>query len=456
MISRRSVLSGTAFAALSALPVAVASPAILRPGPGRPARRPNVLVLVTDDQPGDTLWALPKLRRHMERYGIAFTEARTTTPLCAPARSSILTGRYAHRHGVRDNEHPLLLDPRTTLQHRLRETGYRTGMVGKYLNGWRAGDAPPGFEKYAVMARPRYEDAVWNVDGTQHKRSKYTTTVVREEAVRFLREGDDRPWFLYVAPYAPHAPFQAEPKYAGLAVPEWRPRPSAGESDRSDKPPYIQASGATSAAGQDLRAKQLRALRSVDDLFAAMIEELARAGSLDDTVIAVVSDNGYSWSDHGWMRKSVPYAPAVRVPMWLSWPARLPGGADRRLAANIDLAATLLEAARAEPLDADGRSLLSPWEREVLLVEWWNGREKTANQPPTWASALTHDRQYIEYYDTVLDDAGLPTEGTGAVTFRESYDLVKDPHQLTNLLADDDATSPLAGVLRDLRLTGAR
>ncbi|GAA3219318.1 sulfatase [Actinocorallia longicatena] len=453
MISRRTVLTGTALTALGALPAAAASPAAPPPARRRRQARPNLLVLVTDDQPMDTGWGLPRLHRHMAEQGVTFTFAHTTTPLCAPARSSIMTGRRAHHHGVRDNRHPRRLDATRTLQHRLRETGYRTGMVGKYLNGWRAEDAPPFFEHYAMMARPRYEDALWSVNGGRYKRSQYTTSVVRDEALSFLGEPDPRPWFLYVAPYAPHAPYHPEPKYADLEVPPWTPGPDAAEPDRSDKPPYIRDSEATVTDGRELRAKQLRALRSVDDLFAALVAGLRASGQLENTVIAVISDNGYSWSQHGWLRKSVPYAPAVRVPLWLAWPRGGLGGgrADGRMAANIDLAPTLLEAAGAEPLPCDGRSLLSTWDRPELVIEWWNGREKIAHQPPTWTSLLSRDRQYTEYLDTYLDAEGRPTEGTGAVVFREYYDLRSDPDQLRNLLPEGADPARLGAQLRRLR-----
>jgi arylsulfatase A-like enzyme len=131
--------------------------------------------------------------------------------------------------------------------------------------------------------------------------------------------------------------------------------------------------------------------------------------------------------------KATPYFPAVRVPMFARWPGQLAAGVQEPgLVANVDIAPTVLEAAGVAPDPAvplDGRSLLSPFERDRLLLEFQGGN----NQPgvPTWAANLTADAQYVEYFD----------DATGAASFREYYDLVNDPYQLTNLLGDADPTN---------------
>ncbi|SEG75615.1 Arylsulfatase A [Thermomonospora echinospora] len=442
LLTRRTFLFGAATAA------AVTGICGRTSRPGADDGRPNVLLVVTDDQPLGTEWATPALRELVGGQGVTFTRAYATTPLCAPSRASILSGRYAHNHGVLQNERPQRLDQGTVLPRYLREAGYRTALFGKYLNGWNVHQAPPHFDEYALMQPPKYGSAMWNVNGTVSSQSAYSTSLIRDHAVEFLRRQrrSERPWFLYVSPYAPHKPFTPEQGYAGLAVPEWNGNPAVAETDKRDKPEYVQQADTTLGEGREIRAGQLRTLRSVDDLFRALRAELLAQGQLDDTLIIVISDNGYCWADHGWGAKSVPYGPAVRIPLYMSWPAGgiAGGGVDDRLVANIDIAPTILDAVdvrhggplsgRGGLLDGglDGRSLLRPQVRDRLLLEWWRAGPHQARH--SWAATVTADYQYVEYYDTVLHGGVLT--GTGAILYREYYDLRRDPYQLTNLLHD--------------------
>jgi len=429
-LTRRRVLLSGAVAAT----VAGICGGTSRPVSGR--GRPNVLLLVTDDQPLHTEWAMPVLRDMIKRSGVRFTRAYATTPLCGPSRASILSGRYAHNHGVLQNGRPERLDQSTVLPRYLREAGYRTAMFGKYLNGWDVHQAPPHFDEYALMHPPKYGETWWNVNGKVSRKRAYSTSLIRDHAVRFLRRhrASGRPWFLYLTPYAPHAPFTPEARYANLSVPSWRGNPAVAESDKRDKPFYIRRSDPDLHRARRIRAGQLRTLRSVDDLLGAVRDELRAQRRLDDTLIIVISDNGYCWGDHGWHAKSVPYSPAVRIPLYLSWPAGGlgRGATDDRLVANIDIMPTILDAAGIDPGAArlDGRSLLRPGERDRLLLEWWKRGPGQAGH--SWAATVTRDYQYIEHYDTILR-RGRPV-GSGAVVHREYYDLRKDPHQLTNLL----------------------
>ncbi|REE97305.1 arylsulfatase A-like enzyme [Thermomonospora umbrina] len=430
-MGRRTVLVASA---------ATAAVAGLCGGSARPVtghRRPNVLLIVTDDQPLGTGWAIPAVRGLVGGHGVTYPRAYATTPLCGPSRASVLTGRYAHHHGVLQNGRPWpgRLDQRTTLPHHLRAAGYRTAMFGKYINGWDVHQAPPGFDEFSLMQPPKYGDASWNVNGTVAEHPAYTTSLVRDGAVDFLRRQRDssRPWFLYVAPYAPHKPFTPEERYARLDVPPWEGNPAVDEDDREGKPAYIRSADATEDEGRDIRRGQLRTLRSVDDMFRALHHELAEQGRLRDTLIIVVSDNGYCWGDYGWKAKSIPYGPSTRVPLFLSWPG---GGfgrgvVDGRLVANIDIAPTILDATGVRPLTPlDGRSLLRSGSRDRLLLEWWKQGDRQAGH--SWASTVTPDYQYIEHYDLRLRD-GLLT-GQGDIVHREYYDLRGDHHQLRNLL----------------------
>ncbi|MEW1901198.1 sulfatase [Streptomyces sp. NPDC086147] len=429
--SRRGVLAGAAAVAAGAtVPVLAAAPARAA------AARPNVLLIVTDDQPKQTEWATPKTVAWLAGQGVRFTNGHATTPLCAPSRSSVFSGRYAHNHGVRNNGASRSLDQHTTLQRYLKQAGYRTGLFGKYLNSWNLSDAPPHFEEFALL-KPSYVDGTFNVDGTVQTVPGYTTTVVKNRALAFIDKSrtDDRPWFAYVTPYASHGPNTPEPKYAGTDVPAWDGRPSVPEADRSDKPAYVREATQTLADGRLTRAKQLRTLRSVDDAVGAFRDKLAALGQLDNTLVIYIGDNGFNWADHGLGGKGVPYRPAHEVPFYLSWPGGGLGGGttDNRIVANIDIAPTVLDAAGITPdTPHDGRSLLGGYSRDHLLIEWWRQGTGTEGQN-TWSSYVAKDRQYTEYYELHTDASGN-VGGTGRVKFREYYDLDADPYQLSNSL----------------------
>lgn len=430
-IGRRGFLAGSVAAA------AVAASGSLAARPARAATRPNVLVVVTDDHPKGTAWSMSKARNWLVGSGVEFTNGHVTTPLCAPSRSTIFSGRYAHNHGVRDNGHAHNLDQSTTFQRHLQNAGYRNGFFGKYLNGWNVADAPPHFEDYALLSPVGYNDGQFNHNGTIATVPGYTTHRIRDFALDFIDKGatDARPWFAYVAPYASHGPRTAEPKYADTAVPAWSGRPSVGEADKSDKPAYIQNAAATLADGRAIRREQLRSLLSVDDALQAFHDKLEATGQLADTLVVFIGDNGFLWADHGWTKKSVPYRPAIEVPFWLSWPAGGfgSGTTDGRLVANVDISATVLDAAGiTPPTPQDGHSLLGTHSRDHLLTEWWK-HGTGAGGPNTWASYVSKTGQYTEYYSLHTDAGGVPV-GTGNVVFREYYDLANDPYQLVNKL----------------------
>ncbi|MEU8774504.1 sulfatase [Streptomyces sp. NPDC048606] len=434
-VGRRGFLTGAA-----AVAAAAATPALARSaaaaGPSPAAARPNILLIVTDDHPKHTDWAISQTVDWLGGNGVTFTHGHAATPLCAPSRSSILTGRHAHHHGVRNNAASRGLDQSTTVQRRLRDAGYRTGLFGKYLNSWPLADNPPHFEEWALL-QPAFNAARWNIDGTVQELPGYTTNVIKNRTLAFLDKSttDTRPWFAYVTPYASHEPNVPAPKYSDTPVPPWNGRPSVPEADRSDKPPYIREATSTLADAQELRTRQLRSLRSVDDAVRAIRDRLAALGQLENTLVVFTGDNGYTWADHGWLKKSVPYSPAHEVPFYLSWPAGGFGGGttDGRIVANIDIAPTILDAAGIPaPAGLDGHSLLGPASRDHLLVQWWK-QGAGGTGPRTWASYVAKDKQYTEYYDLHTDATGA-VSGTGQVTFREYYDLAADPHQLRNLL----------------------
>jgi arylsulfatase A-like enzyme len=405
------------------------------------AQAPNVLIIVTDDQRAtDTMWAMPKTRRYFQRQGVEYPNGFAVTPLCCPSRATIFTGRYAHNTGVKSNGFPGALDTTTVFTRLLQEAGYQTGLVGKFLNSWPVTQAPPYFDRWALGGNP-YRNPTFNVNGNVSSVEGYSTTLIKRYSLRFLRrfEADDpAPWFLYVAPEAPHHPWIPEPRYAGVDLPPWRGNPAVFERDRSDKPPFFQDIDFSIAEGRRVRRHQIRTLMSVDDMVGDIFSTLGSLGEREKTLAFFLSDNGYLWADHhlgGDRRtagqKRLPYTPSVRVPFFARWPRKLAAGTqDARLTGTPDIAPTVLAAAGVPPDPSktrlDGRSLLEPDTRDRILFEYWNGHDST--WIPTWASLRTRQYQYIEYYSD--DDQTR--------TFSEYYDLVHDPWQLTNLLDDGD------------------
>jgi arylsulfatase A-like enzyme len=409
-----------------------------RPTPalGSPAP-PNVLIIMTDDQRVDTMGMMPRTLRWFDSGGTEFTNAFVTTPLCCPSRASIMTGRYVHNHDVHNNFSSSSLDQRSTLQRYLHDAGYFTGIAGKYLNDWDLEVDPPYFDRWAIQ-RHGYLGTKYNLDGNVKKVKKYTTDFIRDRAVGMLRsfeQDDARPWLLYVHPFAPHDPFLPANRHKRVKVPVWAPPPSAGEVDRTDKPMVVQSRGQTVDQARKDRKGQLRTLIAADQMVKRVMQELDRLGEAGPTLAFFLSDNGFFWAEHGLFDKRFPYTEAMQVPLFMRWPGRVaPGASDGRLAASIDVSATILDAAGIEPdpdYPLDGRTLLEPGSRERLLVEHFIDPQDVAILD--WATIRTATYQYTEWYDRTAQEA---------VIAREYYDLAQDPFQLTNLLGDGNPSDP--------------
>ena len=428
------------------------------PGASRPARAqeapPNILIVMTDDQRADhTLGVMPETTKYFEGKGTTFSNAMATTPLCCPSRASIFTGRYAHNHKVRNNGTGAAraLDQETTSQYYLQQAGYRTGIFGKYLNGWDLANPPPYFDEYAIMKRGYYSTLFGlqrNGTHIQREVSGYTTSFISHKAADFIKNSeadDDRPWLMYVTPFAPHHPAMPLPRHWFDPVPDFEPNPAMLEEDLSDKPPQLE--GYTEPFDEARltykRERQLRTLMAVDELFENVTDALEDAEETN-TLVIFMSDNGFMWGEHGFIRKGLPYLPSLRIPLMMRWDGQVLSGIDERLAANMDIAPTVLDAANVTPdHDVDGKSLLEEWDREEILTEVF-GYE---SRPDVyWASILSLDFQYVEYY-----------EGTETVPlFREYYDLNNDPWQLENLFGDGDLLNDPDFASLSSRLAGYR
>jgi arylsulfatase A-like enzyme len=417
-------------------------------GQDAPARRPNIVVVVLDDLDAASLHALPGVTARLADQGLVFERHFVANPLCAPSRASLLTGLYPHNHGVLSNGLPDGGFARyrerghegTDVAARLHAAGYRTALLGKYLNDYPhgAGESyvPPGWDDWHAVLEDRRADnfGYWvNDNGRVSRPDEYQTDFLARRALEFVRDPRrrrDQPFFLYLAPAAPHAPSTPAPRHLTLFTGARAPRtPAFDEADVSDKPAWLQAQ--PRLAPRQIRRldrfhrRRLQSLAAVDEMTARLLGALDESGELARTYVWFTSDNGYVQGQHRFPGgKNAPYEEAVRVPLLVRGPGVPAGGTRGHLVSNIDYAATFLEIAgtrTSAPLD--GRSLLpllrerppSPdgW-RDALLVE----RERSGDPffIPAYKALRTANAAYIEY-------------ATGAV---EYYDLERDPHQLDN------------------------
>ncbi|MEA2446656.1 MAG: hypothetical protein QOK47_293, partial [Actinomycetota bacterium] len=322
-----------------------------RPGgpQNAPPPHPNILVIITDDQrPTGTMDVMPQTRSWFENEGTTYPHGYVTTPVCCPSRASIFSGLYVHNHGVRTNEDAEKLAPEHLLQTYLQGAGYRTSIVGKYLvhpgpydDPQNAGIDPPHFDDWRTFLGG-YRPTLFNVNGELETVDEYATTYIADSASELLNDyesSDAQPWFLYVAPFAPHYPWVPGPKYKDATLPEWDVPPSVSDPSSAGKPPWVERAKVPFKRAVLARNHQLRTLMSVDDLVERVMGEAQELGELDDTLVFYLSDNGYHWGEHGLGEKSSPYVESIGVPFYARWPGHLDAGAtDNRLAANIDIA----------------------------------------------------------------------------------------------------------------------
>jgi N-acetylglucosamine-6-sulfatase len=421
------------------------------PSPAAVAPTPNIVLFLTDDQRYDTLEHMPIVQREMVERGINFTNAYATTPLCCPSRASILTGLYAHNHGVLANEGPRggwrRFDPRSTLATWLQGNGVRTMLFGKYLNLYANEGVPQGWTEWFAIwdTGHKYYDYTVNNNGDVRvygdKQKWYSADLLAQKAASAVRREPKRPFFLYLAFDGPHAPATpARPDLKSFASQPLQQPPSYNEADVSDKPSWVQQLPPLTPVEQQqldkFRRDQLATLQSIDRGVGSIIETLRAKGRLEHTWLVFMSDNGISLGEHRYgAHKSCGYEECVRVPLVIvPPPARAaefgPPRADGRLVLNIDIAPTLADLVGAVPdQPMDGVSLLPALRDQRAVVRTEGLLELSADDEETAFRGLRTDRwKYLRY------DNGE----------RELYDLQVDPHELDNLAAGSDHADVVA------------
>jgi N-acetylglucosamine-6-sulfatase len=431
--------------------------------------RPNVVVLMTDDQTLASLATMQQTNQLLGQAGTVFEQAIASYPLCCPSRATALTGQYAHNHQVLHNAGPLggyhRLDHANTLPVWLQEAGYRTMHVGRYLNRYEYVDGiPPGWSDWHGSPHSTaFNYFSWQVNENgalvqypvaDHP-DEYATDFHGRRASELIEQAapGEQPFYLQVWFVAPHrgAPRDADdpttlgtpspaPRHRDLFSTVGMPRPpSFDEEDVLDKPQVVadrpRLDPATVAGIEENWRQELESLQAVDEAVARIVATLERTGELANTMILFTSDNGFMHGEHRVeAEKVLLYEESVRVPLIARGPGFPTGFRDPRPVANIDLVPTIVDAAEAAPRRVlDGRSLLelvddrTAWWGRDLLIE--NGRG--ANRVPPYRAIRTNRFVYAEHLST------------GEV---ELYDLERDPNQLFSL----DVSPRYEAVQRDL------
>ncbi|MFO7973729.1 MAG: sulfatase [Candidatus Hydrogenedentota bacterium] len=389
---------------------------------------------------GNDYYQTPNLDA-LARKSAYFNNAFVTTSLCSPSRASILTGCYAHIHGVMNNS-TALPSSLPTFAQLLQENGYETAFIGKWHMGGHS-DAPrPGFDHWvSFRGQGHYKDPALNVDGQTVKKTGYLTDILTDYAINFIRKPHDRPFMLYLSHKAVHADFDTLDRFEGRFQGTSYPYPDSmadTEENYKGKPHWVKRQR-NSWHGVDGIYNNTRDLDTVvrqtaetvlglDENMGRLTSALREENLLDDTFLALTSDNGFMFGEHGLIDKRAMYEPSIRVPLFVHCPALIPEPRRiEQMVLNIDFAPTFLEIGRAKvPESMQGRSFLGllkdpeeHWREDFLYEYFW---ERAFPQTPTVLGVRT-DRYKFMHYHGIWDRYEL-------------YDLENDPQEMNNLLGD--------------------
>ena len=436
-------------------------------------RQPNVLFVLLDDLRWDTLGyaghphvKTPHIDR-IAREGINFRNAFSTTSLCSPSRASLLSGVYAHRHGVTNNftEFPASME---SFPRALQRAGYQTAYVGKYHMGENNDEPRPGFDYFVThKGQGRYFDNELNFNGQRREVVKgYYTTVVTDIALDWLKQDHaGKPWMMILGHKAPHSFYTPEEKYSRTFDSVPVPYPASAFS-LGDKPGWIKERMSTwhgiygplfewRRTFPDARPEAVKdfermvhaywgTIQSVDDSVGRLRAWLEASGQLDNTIIVFVGDNGLLQGEHGMVDKRTMHEPSIRIPMAIRFPGltTTPKVIDQQVLTE-DMAPSLLELTGTAPIGGiDGRS----WVRLVKSGD------------PTWRKSWFYYYNYEAEFPYTPNVRGVRTEDWKYVHYphgdgqpdrhmAELYNLRADPGENRNLIADPGSASVL-GTLR--------
>ncbi|MFB3827146.1 MAG: sulfatase [Bryobacteraceae bacterium] len=429
----------------------------------RRARRPNVVVILTDDQRWDAMSCAghPFLKTpNMDRIageGVRFSNAFVTTSLCSPSRASYLSGVYAHTHQVINNftEFPAAL---ASYPRQLQAAGYRTAYIGKWHMGEENDNPRPGFDYWAShRGQGKYNDTEFNINGKRQMLNGYYTHRVTDLAVDWLKQAGRSPFLMILGHKAPHGIWIPESKYERAFDGVEIRKPATATDTGAGKPEWIRQRVPTwhGIDGPLYGVKDyarfvrtyLATILSVDDAVGRVYEALRASGELDNTVLVFASDNGFLIGEHGAIDKRVMYEESIRVPLLVRYPElfRTPRVASE-MVLNVDLAPSLLDICGAPPLErVHGRS----WKNAAL------GQERN------WRKSWYYEYNFEKEFPYTPNVRGVRTdswkymhapEGEGRPDrhLAELYNLEADPAETRNLIAAPEAQAKLAELRSEL------
>jgi N-acetylglucosamine-6-sulfatase len=453
--------------------------------------KPNIVLVVTDDQTVSDLYArggrgahgprvMPETLRLIAGAGVTFGRAYSSNPISCPSRSTILTGQYSFNHGIFANvfpdggfcSAPGRLDLNRSLPVWLQARGYRTLHYGRFLNGWGNGNEsliPPGWDEWVTSVdTPESPAALYygyhlNQDGAISSKfgrvgrldpDNYFTDVITSKAVAELDDFNPaQPFYLQLDERAPHEdlvnPIGPEPalRDAKALRHQLPPRPpSFNEVNTSDKAPFLRHSHRLNhrqiRSIKHRNRRRLQSLLAVDDSVERLMAELQHLGELDDTYVIFMSDNGFLRGEHRFIKgKRRPYEPSTRIPILIRGPGIPAGKLSRELVANVDIAPTIVDLAGANPTRTlDGRSMI-PFARDPdhrsarpILLESYFGHFGFGNYEPVRAegAGAKASRQPTPktWKAIVIGRWKLIRYSKGVY---ELYDLHRDSDELTSL-----------------------
>ena len=469
-----------------------------------PPKRPNVLVIETDDMRADDLRFMPNVRRLIKQRGLSFENSFAPDPLCAPSRASFLSGQYAHNHHVYTHQEPYgfaAFEDQQSIATVMHGAGYQTGLVGKYLNGYgeqylRSDKSslryiPPGWDQWYAGSdhlwdfdSPNYAGGTYsynklvqNINGTIHSFPKqYSTDVVAEQA-RGVIDGFEKksraPWFVWWTPTAPHHGLPRESddpaptrrrdgqfsEWDTPGRPNWvkgrfdsqithgagAPTSGSAEEDTSDKPYYLRKQPELTQAEKDAETNVTR--QRAESLFALDVQirqtfrHLRKLHQLRNTVIVFTSDNGYYLGEH--LRRTGKvnlHEPSLRVPLLVVGPG-VPHGRRYDPVTTVDLAPTFAAYAGTAMPGADGSSMLPT----ISGDQGWDRAVVTEGMMGfgRYGEKFALGRSPLDTRGLRLGRWKLTRYSTGEA---ELYDLKADPLELNNLAR----VTAYAGTLRQL------
>jgi N-acetylglucosamine-6-sulfatase len=436
---------------------------------------PNVVVILVDDARADDLSSLPQIESRIGAAGATYVNAYSPFPLCCPARASILTGQYAHNHGVLDNKAPLggfaKFEDANTLATWLT-SDYTTGFIGKYLNEYKLPYRPPGWDNWMIPVGSVYDyrNTSWNINGVRKTYPGYRTDTMGTLASDFIEShaDDAQPFLLFTSIVAPHAGNPTEPDDPNLVYGTTKfPTPNVSntyrnvlgkipntdpafnEADVSDKPlrPAPLAAWEIDAINE-VNGQRRESLLSAQDAVRQVVDTLQETGELDNTYIVFASDNGYMLGDHRIRGGKVfPYEVTAHIPLMIRGPGIPAGSVVRQGVGLHDLAPTVLAMT-----DHSGANGAFPIDGVDVLPLIGNpdlraGRPLLLEAGPETSTSTTY-----RFHGVVVRMDGVRWKYVERSTGKkELYDLSNDAAELTNL-AGRSAYAQVQGELRALLL----